>query len=140
VTTGADAKNQVLRPFKWSGEMVLAFNLTTFPNVAWEITEESGVGTHVGTYTCQGHGQANLLTGAFAGEGVLVAANGDALFFQMTQEAGAAGYTMIITGGTGRFAGASGLWHGATQLVERAQVGPVLYVHSLTEGTGTLTY
>jgi hypothetical protein len=108
--------------------------------VSWRIHEESGNGTHVGKYSCQASGSANLITGAYTGDGTLFAANGDTLLFHVNQEAEATCYTLTIMDGTGRFAGATGFWTGSATVIDRVQVGASLFVSSFNEGTGTITY
>ena len=75
----------------------------------------SGNATHLGRYTVSYEATANLLTGYGTGSAQFVAANGDILFAQGWGQATltAPNVYMIheeytITGGTGRFAGASG--------------------------------
>jgi hypothetical protein len=79
----------------------------------------TGHGTHVGRYTLEAQETINVVTGAITGgEFTLTAANGDTLTgtYSGTARPGLLGYDVSgpITGGTGRFASASGYleWHG----------------------------
>ncbi len=66
----------------------------------------TGLSEFVGTYCC------NLATGHCTGTGVITAANGDALYFTMTHDFNPASgdftESEVVTGGTGRFVGATG--------------------------------
>jgi len=136
------AKDQVTKSFAWRGENWIVLDMSTQETgvVAWQIEEESGVGRHVGSYTCQGEGTLNLQTGQLAGTGCLIADNGDCLFWDLTMELASPYYTLIITGGTGRFDNAAGLWEGVTVEVERVPALPLVRIHYVNHGTGTITY
>jgi hypothetical protein len=76
----------------------------------------SGIATHLGRYTLSWEVEVNLETITGTGTGYFVAANGDSLYTAGTGQATPTGEpnvfhiieNLIITGGTGRFAGASG--------------------------------
>jgi hypothetical protein len=76
----------------------------------------SGIATHVGRYTLSWDVEVNLETITGTGTGHFVAANGDSLYTVGTGQATPTDEpnvfhvveNLIITGGTGRFAGASG--------------------------------
>jgi len=76
----------------------------------------SGNATHLGRFTVTSEFQVNLLTLAASGSAHYIAANGDSLFTEFTGQANpiegsdfsSIVQTHTITGGTGRFAGATG--------------------------------
>ena len=79
----------------------------------------SGVATHLGRYTLVASEDVDLASGAVTnGSFTLTGANGDTVSGTYSGQAlaGLTGYVVSgpITGGTGRFAGASGflIWHG----------------------------
>jgi hypothetical protein len=79
----------------------------------------AGEGTHIGRYTMTAGEEVNFATGAITGgHFTLTAANGDTITgtYSGAAEPGLTGYLVSgpITGGTGRFAGATGFltWHG----------------------------
>jgi hypothetical protein len=87
----------------------------------------SGNATHLGRFVAHYDVVLNLLTGVGAGEATFVAANGDRLFTYNVGQTSPTGNpgelriveTYTITGGTGRFAGASGSF-GGERLVNQA--------------------
>jgi hypothetical protein len=87
----------------------------------------SGIATHLGQYTYKYHVTVNLATGSGVGTGQLIAANGDIIFVSIagqgvdTETPGISSIveTDTITGGTGRFSGASGTFT-IERLVEMA--------------------
>lgn len=75
----------------------------------------TGNATQLGRFTLDGQAQVNLAEGTGSGSFVFTAANGDTLTAEFTGQATllasgvvALSETAVITGGTGRFAGASG--------------------------------
>ena len=95
-------KNPVTRPNKGHGYATVVVSLVDGSFVA----SEQGEGTHTGKYVTHVVGVLDLNTGlAVWGEGYLTAANGDQLLVKMTP---AGPDSFIITGGTGRFEGATG--------------------------------
>lgn len=76
----------------------------------------SGNGTHLGRFTVTVEAEVNLLTAAGSGFWHFIAANRDSLFTESTGQSSPTANpdvflvveTFIITGGTGRFAGATG--------------------------------
>lgn len=89
------------------------------PGTTEVITQDvsSGHGTHVGAYTLVGQETIDLTTLAISnGLATLTAANGDQIFLAYSGQAMPAStpgfltstFTATITGGTGRFAGATG--------------------------------
>lgn len=108
-----DGTNSV--PFKgsWSGVTVSA-DPTNFPVVA-VVAEGSGQLTHLGRYFMTSPHTSNVFTGETIGDQIFTAANGDTLTafcegFPVFQADGHVVGTLDcdITGGTGRFEGATG--------------------------------
>jgi hypothetical protein len=134
--------NQVSRPMKWSGQNVVMADFSTAPTgiVHWRIVEESGNGTHVGAFICEGEGEVNLITGHSTATGLMIAANGDRLFWELQKPPGASAFTLTIVGGTGRFANAGGVFTGVPTVTQEEWDGLLLYMYQDIEGTGTLTY
>jgi len=138
-------KDQVERPFKLHGENTVIADLEGFilhgnPVCPYWTESESGEATHLGRYTSEGGGTINLATGVVTGSGYVTAANGDELFWEMTIQMGAPAGVVTFTGGTGRFAGASGLW---TETVTDESVvleGYLLTIEHSLSGVGTITY
>jgi len=103
-------------PFKgsWSGVTVAA-DLSTFP-VVGVLAEGEGQLTHLGRYLMSSPHTTNVFTGQTTGDQIFTAANGDTLtafcdgFPQQDPVTGivSGGLECDITGGTGRFADASG--------------------------------
>ena len=101
-------------PFKGSIHAVET-SVVQFPTL---LVDGSGSGnaTHLGRYTMTSEFEVNLLTLASIGSGHFIAANGDSVFTEFIGQANPlAGtdfsdivQTHTITGGTGRFAGATG--------------------------------
>ncbi len=102
LTALGSLKNPVTRPNKSHGYDTVVVSLADGSFVA----SEQGQGTHVGQYITHLEGQMDLATGQVIwGEGYLTAANGDQLFMKLTP---ADPDSFVITGGTGRFEGATG--------------------------------
>ena len=102
-------------PFKgvWSGVTVSA-DPTNFPVVA-VVAEGQGQLTHLGRYFMTSPHTSNVFTGETIGDQIFTAANGDTLTafcagFPVFQPDGhvVGSLECEITGGTGRFAGATG--------------------------------
>jgi hypothetical protein len=115
VTRPAVAGDQV--PFKgtWAGQTVSAAPLPNDPFVIAVVSTGGGHVTRLGNSTMTSPHLSYLLTGFAEGEQNFTAANGDTLtahfsgFFTPTpDEFLAADLQATITGGTGRFAGATG--------------------------------
>jgi hypothetical protein len=99
-------------PFKGSWHSVETS--TGFP-IATVVLEGTGHATHLGQFTVEGNFVINLLNGSGTGTEVFTAANGDTVNATGPGQAtpAAPGFvsiveTLIITGGTGRFAHATG--------------------------------
>ena len=102
-------------PFKgsWTGVTVSA-DLTNFP-VVGVVSEGTGQLTHLGRYFMVSPHTSNVFTGETIGDQIFTAANGDTITafcegFPLPQPDGTVVGSLDcdITGGTGRFAGASG--------------------------------
>jgi hypothetical protein len=103
------------RPLKgsWSGVTISA-DPTNFPVVAI-VAKGSGQLTHLGRYAMTSPHTTDVFTGETKGDQIFTAANGDTLTaycagFPVFQPSGnvEGGLQCEITGGTGRFAGATG--------------------------------
>ena len=102
-------------PFKgsWTGVTVSA-DPTNFPVVA-VVSDGTGELTHLGRYFMTSPHTSNVITGETIGDQIFTAANGDTLTafcegFPVMQEDGSVVGPLdcTITGGTGRFEGATG--------------------------------
>jgi hypothetical protein len=130
-----------LVPFKGKEVGAVTLGFFHFPFHDESISAE-GKATHVGHYTLTGNFMVNLLAGTAAGVFTLTAANGDMLFLNMQGHlANPADLTQtisiyVVTGGTGRFEGASGNITSDNQLAFAVNLGisPNPYVAKL-EGT-----
>ena len=135
ITVGA--KKQVTRPFMINGNVVVVFtemnaDYLSFEGVDW------GEATHLGRYYSLSEGRL-YLTGPYAGmaltSGTCTAANGDSFTWDATEVMGLDQMTVTITGGTGRFAGASGGFV--------CQHSPIILAPVVTytyQGAGTIVY
>ena len=95
----ASLDNPVTRPVKIHGNMTLVIN----PLTGSTQFTDWGESTHTGLYTNSGWGVRNA-AGFIAGEGTVVAANGDTIDYVM----GPTPNTVTYIGGTGRFQGVTG--------------------------------
>jgi hypothetical protein len=105
---------------------------------AFQLTDW-GWASHTGLFTNEGTGILNLATGEFlSGSGVLVAADGDELHWEL---AGVPNF-VSYTGGTGRFTGATGGFPAVITSQELLSVnGDGTWTLAVTYiGTGTITY
>jgi hypothetical protein len=101
-------------PFKGRITAVETSQLVFFPIVS--VTREgTGTATYLGKYTEHATFQVNVLTMSSTGAATFTAANGDTLSASVVGQATRIGPTTLsivevytITGGTGRFAGATG--------------------------------
>ncbi len=108
-TTALPAKKQVERPFKAQITGTETIDMLNCEGVICPVhTQGLGVATHLGKYQLEGiEGFLDWSTGNAWGNGFMTAANGDQIFFESVTLA-ESGNTLTITGGTGRFEGASG--------------------------------
>ncbi len=86
--------------------------------VAAVVIDTVGKATHVGKYAYHANECFNLTTGAFSATFTITAANGDTIHGTYAGQVGVVAGDLapyeqdnVITGGTGRFAGASGGFH-----------------------------
>jgi hypothetical protein len=101
-------------PFKGTLQSVETYVVT--PPIMAVTANGSGNATHLGAYTISYEVEVNLETLAGVGSAQLVAGNGDVLYANLLGQATPTGTTDVfnvveeftITGGTGRFANASG--------------------------------
>ena len=126
-------KNPVTRPNNAHGHFTVVVSLADGSFVA----SEQGQATHSGQYITHFEGQMDLVTfNTIWMEGYVEAANGDRVFAEMTPQGG------VITGGTGRFEGATGSFTMVTTDVV-VVVDPIAGTMTMT-GTdtmeGTITY
>ena len=103
-------------PFKgsWSGETISA-DFSNFPPIVGVVAAGSGQLTHLGRYTMTSPHTTDVETGETIGDQIFTAANGDMLTafcagFPAFQPNGTVVGSLecAITGGTGRFEGATG--------------------------------
>ena len=102
-------------PFKgsWSGETISA-DFANFPPIVGVVAAGSGQLTHLGRYTMSSPHTTNVETGETIGDQIFTAANGDMLTafcagFALPEDGVVVGsLDCEITGGTGRFDGATG--------------------------------
>jgi hypothetical protein len=96
-------------PFKGeSSGVITATGFDPVAGIAFAHIEGEGRATHFGRLTVSGDVALDVVTGVPQGTWTLTAANGDMLFLDMTAVPGIGLFT--VTGGTGRFEGASGFY------------------------------
>ncbi|MCI0540373.1 MAG: hypothetical protein L0Z50_34660 [Verrucomicrobiales bacterium] len=102
-------------PFGGSLQGVLEIRDVQFPTL-FAVGNDMGNATHLGRFAAAWEEEVNLISNAGLGSGQFVAANGDRLFYDFAGQSSPTGtpnqvtvmVIATITGGTGRFAGASG--------------------------------
>jgi hypothetical protein len=114
---GRSCRDSVAVPFKGVVEGVEVYDVSNFP-IMLVHTTAGGVATHLGRYTVISELRVDLAAGSAVGSAHFVAANGDSLYTTSVARGEPVGApaerttrvteTHTITGGTGRFAGASG--------------------------------
>ena len=132
------AKDKVTRPFKMSAHSQMVVDLTGCdpmyaPFGCAYVAHAEGVATHMGQVTAYETGIVAPMTW-----GVMTAANGDELFYDFNSMSS----VVTITGGTGRFEGATGEILLETELVSSV-FDPIEMTITNTlvwTGSGTLTY
>jgi hypothetical protein len=137
----ASVKNPVERPCKMRGNITMVVNVVNPTNAHFDV-EDWGEATHLGLYTSEGEGFANLATGQSEGYGIATAANGDQLFWHLVVDESIPLHTITWTGGTGRFVDATGvviMVHPQRVITPGPDPGFVTITHTYT-ATGTITY
>jgi hypothetical protein len=140
------------RPFKGSGSAVSTFNFGTNPIPATDVGtahfSHLGASTYTLDYTVA-FSSATAFT--VTGTGTVVAANGDMLFATLTGTGTLGGVfgigqttetavAWVTTGGTGRFADASGTMVGPASSVVRSIVGTIGTSSQTFTVEGTISY
>jgi hypothetical protein len=139
--TGAlTAKNRVKRPFKAQliGTETVPLGCVTICPVD---TQGWGVATHTGKYQLEAHGEVDFTAEEAWGEGFMTAANGDQIFFESNLQGGVS--TLTITGGTGRFKGASGTiipTSCSTPIITTDPVAGTMTIATTCAAEGSITY
>ncbi len=133
-------KNPVERPFKFTNDFTTV-NYTPFPSVA--VLEGTGWATHLGSLTANAELVRYVASGDALFRGSFTSANGDELFWDAFVNPGVS-YTVIFTGGTGRFQNASGGFEAVYTYRTMDPYPPVpgtdVLVTFGSEGTGTIKY
>jgi hypothetical protein len=102
-------------PFRGSVQGVVQILGVQFPTL-FAAGFDAGNATHLGRFAAAWEEEINLPTNSGIGSGQMVAANGDSIFYDFTGQGTPTGtpnqvsvvLLATLTGGTGRFAGASG--------------------------------
>jgi hypothetical protein len=132
------------RPFNVSVSMTNVSDLETFTNHY----QGTAMGSHLGKGTIEGNGkfEFNEFGLAYNDEWVITTANGDKLFGTSTGRiVGIPGgdevpVVQTITGGTGRFANATGTITGTYLAMKRFTVGPMVTFADTGGAKGTISY
>jgi hypothetical protein len=134
------SKNPVERPFKFRNDFTTV-NYTPFPSVA--VLEGTGWATHLGSLTAEGVLVGYAASGDAIFQGSFKSANGDEVFWNAYVNPGVS-YTVLFTGGTGRFQNASGGFEAVYTYRTMDPYPPVpgtdVLVTFGSEGTGTIKY
>jgi hypothetical protein len=128
LTLLAVADEKVERPFKYDAKQILMYDAS---NGTWEVEWQSGQATHWGLFTSWGTGVGGT------GSGYATAANGDIVYWEYTDP------VVTLTGGTGRFEGASGSFTETviSEVWEAHPDFPWLWRRTASlSGSGTITY
>jgi hypothetical protein len=133
------------RPLRGTGDGITTLELATgsFTSSATEIISHLGkvTSTNSGTIVVTGPG-----TFATSADFTIVAANGDELFLTgtgtgtFTPEASDTTFVTTITGGTGRFEGASGMTRASVHGTTVSSDGVTLITHTVSRSRGTISY
>lgn len=113
LTAALAASGENGRPFKGSFDAIETSQVQ-FPTLSVE-GDAAGQATHLGRFTFSYEATVNLVNSSAIGTAEFIAANGDTLFAEFTGQGHPSGTTSFIvetftiTGGTGRFAGATGI-------------------------------
>jgi len=134
------SKNPVERPFKFTNDFTTV-NYTPFPGVA--VLEGTGWATHLGSLTANAVLVRYVQPGVALFRGSFTSANGDEVLWDAYVNPGVS-YTVIFTGGTGRFQNASGGFEAVytyrTMNPYPSESGSDVLVTFGSEGTGTIKY
>ena len=137
---GVSAKDQVERPFKFTNDLTTV-SYTPFPSVA--VLEGTGWATHLGSLAAEGVLVGYAASGDAIFQGSFKSANGDEVFWDAYVNPGVS-YTVIFTGGTGRFQNASGGFEAVYTYRTMDPYPPVpgtdVLVTFGSAGTGTIKY
>ncbi|MCI0541619.1 MAG: hypothetical protein L0Z50_40995 [Verrucomicrobiales bacterium] len=112
LTTALAGSKEKMRPFKGSAEALELYDLQ-LPTLFVDASG-SGHATHLGQFTYTYEAIVNFPAGTAVGSACFIASNGDAIFAEFTglgQATGTLSFIVekfTITGGTGRFEGATG--------------------------------
>ncbi|HSP91301.1 MAG TPA: hypothetical protein VLN08_10350 [Vicinamibacterales bacterium] len=131
VHTAANAQATVSRPLKMAAESQQTINLGNGAVSA----RARGVATHLGSFTADGSG--NLADPV--NFGTLSAANGDEVYYEGNTATGA----YAITGGTGRFKGAGGVFVITVQMMGQPVIHPengTMTIELRWTASGTIIY
>jgi len=132
------AKDTVERPLKYSGTTnIIAIHLETGDTFGVAFGHSTGVGDFENIHV----GQFDFATGAWVGEGIVTAANGDQRFWDGYSDPTTGGTKVTITGGTGRFENVSGqMLVSRSSDLQQTVVWPFLIQKYETTGTGSVAY
>ena len=130
----ASQKNPVPRPFKMQAHSQMVVSLVDYSTVAtaW------GEATHCGKCASLGWGLFNPLAWELIGSGKIIAANNDEIFFDCPNT-----IQTVITGGTGRFEGATGEFFVVSMDLTGMETDPVANTMTLSfvwTASGTICY
>lgn len=138
--TGLSAKDAVERPFKFRNDYTTV-NYTPFPFSG--VLEGTGWATHLGRITAYADLLGYVESGDALFRGFFTSANGDQVFWDAYVNPGIS-YTVIFTGGTGRFQNVSGGFDAVYTYRTMEPYPPVpgtdVLVTFGSEGTGTIIY
>jgi hypothetical protein len=133
------------RPLNGTGDGITTLNVQTgeFSSSATELISHLGAvtSTNTGTIVVTGPGTFTVRASF-----TIVAPNGDQLFLTgtgtgtFTLEASDTSFVTTITGGTGRFEGASGMTTASVHGTTISSDGVTLITHTLSRSRGTISY
>jgi hypothetical protein len=127
-------------PFKGhSSGLSMDVSFDPVAGIAHGHIEGEGQATHLGRFTVTGDVAVEVATGMARGTWTLTAANGDQIFLDMVGENGSDDHhglgEFTITGGTGRFEGASGSYEQIITFAVPLGSAPVIDYTDVFEGT-----
>ncbi len=144
----ASAKADQAVPFKVHGHYTIIANFqdefvaSNGDLILPVLVQETGEGTHLGRYSLVMHNQVDFTAGFVTGEGAYTAANGDRLNFTIFQPIQPANSPAVLTftGGTGRFAHATGSETTRASNTTTVQQGSVMIISADITTVGTISY